>query len=111
VTGIVDPITGYDNPKSSRIVGIKMTVKNVGNVKYVDFQPSGDLTLVGGGAGKAESLISSGPEACKDPSLKLAPGASGQVCMAFQVPASAKLQSFQYTSDLGDGQSAVWKLS
>jgi hypothetical protein len=110
VTSIVDPITGYDIGKGNRLVGIRMTVRNVGKVKYVDFQPSGDLTLAGGGAGKAESLISSGPETCQDPSLKLKPGAGGQVCMAFEVPKRAKLQSFQYTSDIGDGQPGIWTL-
>src|SRR3954454_9507307 len=110
VTAIVDPITGYDVGKANRLVGVRKIIRNVGKVKYTDFQPSGDLTLKGGGAGKGESLISTGPETCKDPATKLAPGASGDVCMAFLVPKNAKLQSFQYTSDIGDGQSGLWKI-
>lgn len=109
--GIRGPFSGFDLPAGHKLIGLDLQIKNVGKIRYDDALPSGTLILEGGENGKPTNLISgTGTNPCDNPSLKLKPGQSKKVCAAFDVPTSAKLLTFQYSTDSGYGDTALFKL-
>ncbi len=105
------PFPGFDLAKGRKLIGFDLKVTNTGTKRFDDALPSGMLILVGGENGKPTSLISgSAGNPCKNPSLKLRPGQSKEVCVAFEVPTKAKLQTLQYVVDSGYGDTALWRL-
>jgi hypothetical protein len=105
------PFSGYQIPSTHKLIGIQLRFANVGKLAYDDPLPDGTLTLAGGETGKQTNLIPlSGKNPCDDASLKLKHGQSRTVCIAFDVPKSAKPTAFEYVSDSGYGDTGVWKL-
>jgi hypothetical protein len=105
------PFSGFNLAKGHKLIGFDVRISNVGEIRFSDPLPGGTLILVGGENGKPTSLIpGSGTNPCPNPSLKLKPGQSKKVCMAFDVPASAKPQTLQYAVDSGYGDTALWRL-
>jgi hypothetical protein len=105
------PFKNFDVPAGQKLVGVDMRFANVGNVAYDNALPQGRLALSGGGTAKQTTLIPlSGRNPCDDKSLKLASGQAKNVCIAFEIPKTAKPLTFQYVSDYGYGDKAVWTL-
>jgi hypothetical protein len=112
LTKVVGPFGGYDLAKGHKLIGFELHVKNIGAKKFSDALPSGTLILVGGENGKQTNLITgSGKSPCDNPSLKLAQGEAKDVCVAFDVPKSAKLETFQFETDSGYGDTGLWRLT
>jgi hypothetical protein len=102
---IEDPLLAYGADPGMRVIGVNVTVKNVGKVKYDD-SPSGFVSTSDGQI--SPSLITgSGP--CNTPSaLKLASGQAKSFCLPFQVEKGGKLAFVQYNVDSGYGTPAVF---
>jgi hypothetical protein len=92
------PFKGYDIPSDRKLVGVDLRFVNTGKLVYENPQPQGQLTVVGGEAGKQTSLI------------QLSAGQAKNVCIAFEVPKTNKPQTFQYVADSGYGDRGLWKL-
>jgi hypothetical protein len=105
------PFKHYNIPANQQLVGVALRFANVGTVRYDNALPQGKLMLAGGATGKQTTLIPlSGKNPCDDVSLKLGAGQAKNVCIAFQIPKSAKPESFQYVADYGYGDKGVWTL-
>jgi hypothetical protein len=105
------PFQGFDLPANRKLIGVDLHFVNIGKLRYDDALPSGTLTLSGGETGKPTQLIpGSGANPCPTPSLKLKTGQSKDVCVAFEVPKSAKPIAYQYVTDSGYGDTGLWKL-
>jgi hypothetical protein len=107
------PFKGYDIKSNRKLIGLQLKFTNTGELPYSNPLPNGKLKLVGGGSGKQTTLIQINGTAnpCKNPSVKLKTGKSKSVCIAFEVPKKAKLDTFAYTSDSGYGDTAQWSLA
>lgn len=111
VLGTTGPFSGFDVGAGRKLIGIKLRFEGVGSKRYDDAQPSGQLTVSGGETGKPTSLISgSGKSPCDAPSLKLKRGSSVTLCVAFDIPKSAKPKVFEYATSSGFGDTGIWKL-
>lgn len=110
LTGQKGPFSGFDLAKGHKLIGMTVRVKNVGDKTFSDPLPSGTLILVGGENGKQTNLITSGDSPCDNPRLKLRTGESKEVCIAFDVPTNAKLETFQFETDSGYGDTGLWRL-
>jgi hypothetical protein len=105
------PFSGFQLPANRKLIGVDLHFVNIGKLRYDDALPSGTLTLSGGETGKPTQLIpGSGANPCPTPSLKLKTGQSKDVCVAFEVPKSAKPIAYQYVTDSGYGDTGLWKL-
>ena len=105
------PFQGFKVASNRQIIGVTLTVKNVGKLKYSDPLPSGQLTGASGESGKQTSLIPFGTaNPCDNPSLKLKTGQSKTVCIAFEVPKKDKPRTFEFATDSGFGDTGLWKL-
>jgi hypothetical protein len=105
------PFSGFQLPANRKLIGFDLHFVNIGKLRYDDALPSGTLTLSGGETGKPTQLIpGSGANPCPTPSLKLKTGQSKDVCVAFEVPKSAKPIAYQYVTDSGYGDTGLWKL-
>jgi hypothetical protein len=113
LTKIKGPFKGYDIGSTKKLIGLQFRFKNTGELVYDNPLPNGKLKLAGGGSGKQTNLIQidGSKDPCQNPRLKLKPGKSKSVCIAFEVPKKGKLGSFSYTSDSGYGDTAEWALS
>ncbi len=111
LTGMRGPFAGFDIAAGKKLIGFDLKIVNVGSVKYSDPLPGGTLTLVGGGTGKSTSLIAvGGKNPCDNPRVNLSPAQSKSVCLAFEVPTSAKPEALQYATDSGYGDTGLWRL-
>lgn len=110
LTGMKGPFSGFDLPKGHRLIGMTVRIKNVGAKTFSDPLPSGTLILVGGENGKQTNLITAGDSPCDNPRLKLKTGEAKEVCIAFDVPTKAKLETFQFETDSGYGDTGLWRL-
>jgi hypothetical protein len=112
---IKGPFKGYDIKSNRKLIGLQLKFKNTGELVYDNPLPNGKLKLVGGGSGsgKQTSLIQidGSKDPCVNPRLKLKAGKSKSVCIAFEVPKKGKLDTFEYTSDSGYGDTAQWTLA
>ncbi|HEY6888527.1 MAG TPA: hypothetical protein VI300_12125 [Solirubrobacter sp.] len=110
---IKGPFKGYDIKSNRKLIGLQFKFTNTGELVYDNPLPNGKLKLVGGGSGKQTTLIQINGTAnpCKNPRVKLKAGKSKSVCIAFEVPKKAKLDTFEYTSDSGYGDTAQWSLA
>jgi hypothetical protein len=109
---IKGPFKGYDIKSNRKLIGLQFKFTNTGELVYDNPLPNGKLKLVGGGSGKQTTLIQINGTAnpCKNPRIKLNSGKSKSACIAFDVPKKAKLDTFEYTSDSGYGDTAQWSL-
>ena len=107
------PFKGYDIKSNRKLIGLQFKFKNTGELVYDNPLPNGKLKLVGGGSGKQTNLIQidGSKDPCETPRLKLKAGKSKSVCIAFEVPKKAKLDTFSYTADSGYGDTAEWTLA
>ena len=107
------PFKGYQIKSNRKLIGLQFKFKNTGTLVYDNPLPNGKLKLVGGGSGKQTNLIQidGSKDPCENPRLKLKPGKSKSVCIAFEVPKKGKLDTFSYTADSGYGDTAQWSLS
>jgi hypothetical protein len=112
LTKIKGPFKGYDIKSNRKLIGLQFKFVNTGTLLYENPQPSGKLKVAGGSSGKQTNLIQidGSKDPCVNPSLKLKPGKSKSVCIAFDVPKKGKLGTFEYTSDSGYGDTAQWTL-
>ena len=109
--GVRGPFSGFNLAAGHKLIGFDVRITNVGDKLFDDPQPNGTLILIGGENGKPTSLITGGgTNPCPNPSLKLKKGQSANACMAFDVPKTAKLQTFQYATDSGFGDTGLWRL-
>jgi len=105
------PIKGFKISSKNKLMGVMLRFTNEGQQVYDDPLPNGTLKLVGGGKGKQASLIPLGGEnPCKNPTVKLKQGQSKNVCIAFEMPKKARLESFEYITDAGYGDTGKWAL-
>jgi hypothetical protein len=106
------PFKGYQIKSNRKLIGLQFKFKNTGTLVYDNPLPNGKLKLVGGGSGKQTNLIQidGSKDPCQNPRLKLKPGKSKSVCIAFEVPKKGKLDTFSYTADSGYGDTAEWSL-
>jgi hypothetical protein len=106
------PFKGYDIKSNRKLIGLQFKFKNTGELVYDNPLPNGKLKLAGGGSGKQTNLIQidGSKDPCSNPRLKLKPGKSKSVCIAFEVPKKGKLDTFSYTSDSGYGDTAEWSM-
>jgi hypothetical protein len=105
------PFSGFQLPANRKLIGVQLHFVNIGKLRYDDALPSGTLTLSGGETGKPTQLIpGTGANPCPTPSLKLKTGQAKDVCVAFEVPKSAKPIAYQYVTDSGYGDTGLWKL-
>ena len=105
------PFEGFNIPAGRELIGVDLRFENVGELRYDDAQPNGELAVAGGESGKQTSLIQvGGKNPCENPSLKLKTGQSKDACIAFEVPKSEEPRTFQYVSDVGFGDTALWSL-
>jgi hypothetical protein len=106
------PFKGYRIKSNRKLIGLQFKFKNTGELVYDNPLPNGKLKLVGGGSGKQTNLIQidGSQDPCENPRLKLKPGKSKSVCIAFEVPKKGKLDTFSYTADSGYGDTAEWSL-
>ena len=110
--GVRGPFTGFNLAAGHKLIGFDVRITNVGDKMFDDPQPNGTLILFGGENGKPTNLITAGgTNPCPNPSLKLKKGQSAIACMAFDVPKNAKLQTFQYATDSGFGDTGLWRLT
>jgi len=102
---INDPVLEYGADPGMRVIGINITVKNVGKAKYDD--SPGAFVSTNDGQISASLITSSGP--CDSPAvIKLASGQSKTFCLPFQVPKRGRLTFIQYNVDSGYGTPAVF---
>jgi hypothetical protein len=113
LTKIKGPFKGYDIKSNRKLIGLQLKFVNTGELVYDNPLPNGKLELAGGGSGKQTNLIQidGSKDPCVNPRLKLKPGKSKSVCIAFEVPKKGKLGTFEYTSDSGYGDTAQWALA
>jgi hypothetical protein len=105
------PFKHFNIPSGQKLVGVDLRFANVGRIVYKNALPQGRLALSGGGTAKQTTLIPiGGRNPCDDKSLALQAGQSKDICIAFEIPKSSKPLSFQYASDYGYGDKAVWTL-
>jgi hypothetical protein len=105
------PFQHFNIPSGQKLVGVDLHFANVGKIVYKNALPQGRLTLTGGGTAKQTTLIPiGGRNPCDDKSLALQAGQAKNICIAFEIPKSSKPLSFQYVSDYGYGDKAVWTL-
>src|SRR4051812_709357 len=109
---IKGPFKGYEIKSNRKLIGLQFKFKNTGELVYDNPLPNGKLKLIGGRSGKQTNLIQidGSKDPCENPRLKLQPGKSKSVCIAFEVPKKGKLDTFSYTSDSGYGDTAEWSL-
>jgi hypothetical protein len=109
---IKGPFKGYDIKSNRKLIGLQFKFKNTGELVYDNPLPNGKLKLASGGSGKKTNLIQidGSKEPCENPRLKLKPGRSKSVCIAFEVPKKGKLGTFSYTADSGYGDTGQWTL-
>lgn len=102
---IEDPLLAYGADPGKRVIGVNVTIKNVGKVNYSD-SPSAFVSTKDGEI--SGSLITgSGP--CNTPgTLKLTPGQQKSICLPFEIAKSGKLAFIQYNVDSGYGTPAVF---
>lgn len=107
----VGPFSGFDVPRGSQLVGVTVRIKSVGEKPYKDPQPGGDLIVTGSESGRQTSLITgTGENPCDNPRLNLSKGESATVCIAYQIPKSAKPKTFEFAMSSGYGDVGIWKL-
>jgi hypothetical protein len=113
LTKIKGPFKGYDIKSNRKLIGLQLKFVNTGTILYDNPLPSGKLKAADGSSGKQTNLIQidGSKDPCVNPRLKLKPGKSKSVCIAFEVPKKGKLGSFEYTSDSGYGDTGQWTLS
>lgn len=112
VKKITGPFSGFNLDAGRKLIGLEVTFKNVGKARFDDALPGGRLAVSGGESGKQTSLISGNTKSpCDNPSLKLAPGESKSVCIAYDVPKDAKPATFEYATDSGYGDTGLWRLT
>lgn len=112
VKAVRGPLKGYALPKGRKLVGVAVRFSNDGEGVYDDPQPRGELKLTGGKTGRQTNLIQldGSKNPCENPSVKLKTGKSRNVCLAFEVPKSAKPETFEFVTDSGYGDTGVWTL-
>jgi hypothetical protein len=104
---VEDPVLAYGANPGMRVIGIDVTVKNVGHVKYSD-SPGG---FVSTSDGEISTSLITGSGPCNPPAtIKLAPGQQKSFCLPFQIEKSGKLAFIQYETDSGYGTPAVFAL-
>jgi hypothetical protein len=102
---VQDPLLAYGADPGMRVIGVNLTVKNVGKVKYSD-SPSG-FASTNDGQISGSLITGSGP--CNTPgTLKLAPGQEKSFCLPFEIEKNGKLAFIQYNVDSGYGTPAVF---
>ena len=115
VTQVMDPLqVGPDDQPDSgqRVVGIQITLKNVGSVAYSD-SPSNGATLLSNTNDQAkDQIVSGGP--CGNgfaSSANIAPGNEQQGCIPFEMPVGQTPAIFQFTLNSGfANQTGQWSL-
>jgi len=111
LNAIRGPFRGFTLAAGHKLIGVDVHVVNLGAKTFSDPLPSGMLILVGGESGKQTNLISgSGSSPCDNPSLKLKQGQAADACVAFDVPKTSKLETFQFATDSGYGDTGLWRL-
>jgi hypothetical protein len=112
LTKVKGPFKGYDIKSNRKLIGLQLKFVNTGTIRYDNPLPSGKLKAADGTSGKQTNLIQidGSKDPCVNPSLKLKPGKTKSVCIAFEVPKKGKLGTFEYTSDSGYGDTAQWTL-
>ena len=113
LTKIKGPFKGYQIKSNRKLIGLQFKFVNTGELVYDNPLPNGKLKLAGGGSGKQTNLIQidGSKDPCVNPRLKLKPGKAKSVCIAFEVPKKGKLDTFEYTSDSGYGDTGQWALA
>ncbi|HEX6388290.1 MAG TPA: hypothetical protein VFZ89_02550, partial [Solirubrobacteraceae bacterium] len=111
VKRITGPFSGFNLDAGRKLIGIEVRVTNVGTARFDDALPGGRLAVSGGESGKQTSLISTGKKSpCDNPSLKLAPGQSKEVCIAYDIPKAGTPETFEFAVDSGYGDTGLWRL-
>jgi hypothetical protein len=111
LTRVTGPFSGFNLDAGHQLIGIELRIENVGEAVYDDPQPGGRLAVTGGESGKQTSLISgSNKNPCDNPSLKLKPGQSKTVCVAYDIPKNDKPATFEFGVDSGFGDTGLWRL-
>jgi outer membrane murein-binding lipoprotein Lpp len=107
VAAAVDPAPGLTPAAGNRIVGITLTVVNVGSAAYDDPQFGTGAKLSAGGQVFGPALGDGSLT-----SLSLGAGATGSGTVLFEIPEPAGLTSFSLTLNGGTGpQTGSWNLS
>jgi hypothetical protein len=102
---IEDPLLAYGADPGMRVIGVNVTVKNVGKAAS-DGSPGGFVSTTDGQI-SASLITGSGP--CNPPAdLKLKAGQEKSLCLPFEVEAKGKLAFVQYNTDSGYGTPAVF---
>jgi hypothetical protein len=111
VKRLIGPFSGFNLDAGRKLIGLEVRFSNVGTAKFDDPLPGGRLAVSGGESGKQTSLISTGKKSpCDNPSIKLAPGQSKDVCIAYDIPKDGKPETFEYGVDSGYGDTGLWRL-
>lgn len=111
VRAVKGPFSGFNIAKNHKLIGLSVRFYNAGDKPFSDPLPNGKLTATGGASGKQTNLIAVGkPSPCKNPRVNLKPGQSKDVCIAFDIPKSAKPVSFEYKASSGYGDTGIWQL-
>lgn len=108
------PVGTYDSAKNGhRFVGIELAVKNTGPNAYSDSLSNGSAIILRDGTQADPTLVSGGP--CGNDfgvDVKIAADDKRVGCIAFEVPESKRLRSFQFTPASGFGEeTGEWELS
>ena len=116
VDQVMDPLqvgSADQADAGSRFVGVQITLKNVGSATYSD-SPSNSATLLSNTNEQAKTAIVSGGPCGNDfqSSANIAPGATEQGCVPFQVPTGQSATSLQFTLNSGfANQTGQWSLA
>lgn len=100
----------FEGPSAgNRYVGLRVQIRNTGNTPYDDSVTNGAALIMSDGHKADPTYLSSGP--CANSDLQLAPGATGTVCVPFEVSAAATPTAFQLAPDSGFGpEQGKWTL-
>lgn len=115
VLDYLDPATAgeFDQPQSGgRFVGVKIRMTNAGGTAYSD-SPANGAKLITNTDEEADATITTGGscDATASSSTKIAPGSSRVLCLPFEIPASQKGATFQFTLNSGFAdETGEWSL-
>lgn len=107
----VGPVDQADS--GDRYVGVQITLKNVGSTAYSD-SPGNGSTLLSNTNEQAKTEIVSGGPCGNDfqSSANIAPGATQQGCIPFELPTGQQAGAFQFTLNSGFAdQTGQWSLA
>lgn len=111
---VIDPVAAsqFDTPPNGqKLVGIEFKMKNVGTNAYGD-SPDNGAELILRDDTQADTTITTDPPCDSPGHWNIAPGATRQGCLAFQVPTGAQPKTVQLTLDSGMAdQTGEWTVN